>query len=159
MGRNYQMMLQTIPGFSPPRNAHSVPANPTRAVRFSVNGTSEQSNNVRIDGASNYNPNLTHMQGINPALESIEVVNVVTNSFDAEQGLAGGASAPTSNALRYGLTAPRARPRFLHRLDSRTRARPFMRDPASCAPRREFVRQALPARLMLPPELCTAGCT
>ena len=92
LGRNYQMLLQTIPGFSPPRNAHSVPANPTRAVRFSVNGTSEQSNNVRIDGASSYNPNLTHMQGINPALESIEVVNVVTNSFDAEQGLAGGAS-------------------------------------------------------------------
>ena len=92
LGRNYQMMLQTIPGFSPPQNAHSVPANPTRAVRFSVNGTSTQSNNVRIDGASSYNPNLTHMQGINPALESIEVVNVVTNSFDAEQGLAGGAS-------------------------------------------------------------------
>ncbi len=92
LGRNYQMLMQTIPGFSPPRNAHSVPANPTRAVRFSVNGTSEQNNNVRIDGASSYNPNLTHMQGINPALESIEVVNVVTNSFDAEQGLAGGAA-------------------------------------------------------------------
>jgi hypothetical protein len=27
-----------------------------------------------------------------PALESIETVNVVTNSFDAEQGLAGGAA-------------------------------------------------------------------
>ncbi len=92
LGRNYQMLMQTIPGFSPPQNAHSVPANPTRAVRFSVNGTSDQSNNVRIDGATNYNPNLTHMSGINPALESIEVVNVVTSSFDAEQGLAGGAA-------------------------------------------------------------------
>ena len=92
LGRNYQMLMQTIPGFSPPQNAHSVPANPTRAVRFSVNGTSDQSNNVRIDGATNYNPNLTHMSGINPALEAIEVVNVVTSSFDAEQGLAGGAS-------------------------------------------------------------------
>ena len=92
LGRNYQMLLQTLPGFSPPRNAHSVPANPTRAVRYSVNGTSEQTNNVRIDGASSYNPNLTHMTGINPALESIDVVNVVTSSFDAEQGLAGGAA-------------------------------------------------------------------
>ena len=92
LGRNYQMLLQTIPGFSPPQNAHSVPANPTRAVRYSVNGTSDQSNSVKIDGASSYNPNLTHMAGINPALESIEVVNVVTSSFDAEQGLAGGAS-------------------------------------------------------------------
>ena len=92
LGRNYQMLLQTIPGFSPPQNAHSVPANPTRAVRYSVNGTSIQSNSVKIDGASSYNPNLTHMSGINPALESIEVVNVSTSSFDAEQGLAGGAA-------------------------------------------------------------------
>jgi len=92
LGRNYQMLMQTIPGFSPPQNAHSVPANPTRAVRYSVNGTSDQSNNVRIDGVSSYNPNLTHMSGINPALESIEVVDVVTSSFDAEQGLAGGAA-------------------------------------------------------------------
>ena len=87
LGRNYQMLLQTLPGFSPPANQHSVPANPTRAVRYTVNGTTDKSNNVRIDGASSYNPNLTHMSGINPALESIEVVNVVTSSFDAEQGL------------------------------------------------------------------------
>ncbi len=92
LGRNYQMLLQTLPGFSPPANAHSVPANPTRAVRYNVNGAAQNSNNVRIDGASSYNPNLTHMSGINPALESIEVVNVVTSSFDAEQGLAGGAA-------------------------------------------------------------------
>jgi len=92
LGRNYQMLLQTLPGFSPPANAHSVPANPTRAVRYTVNGTTDKSNNVRIDGASSYNPNLTHMSGINPSLESIEVVNVVTSSFDAEQGLAGGAA-------------------------------------------------------------------
>ncbi len=92
LGRNYQMLLQTLPGFSPPANAHSVPANPTRAVRYTVNGTADNNNNVRIDGASSYNPNLTHMTGINPALESIEVVNVVTGSFDAEQGLAGGAA-------------------------------------------------------------------
>lgn len=92
LGRNYQMLLQTVPGFSPPANAHSVPANPTRAVRYTVNGTADNNNNVRIDGASSYNPNLTHMTGINPALESIEVVNVTTGSFDADQGLAGGAA-------------------------------------------------------------------
>jgi len=90
VGRNYQMLLGTLPGFSPPRNANSVPANPARSVRFSVNGTSDQTNNVRIDGTTSYNPNLPHMTGLNPTLESIEVVNAVTNSFDAEQGLAGG---------------------------------------------------------------------
>lgn len=92
IGRNYQMLLGTLPGFTPPQNAHSVPANPTRSVRYSVNGTSDMNNNVRIDGTSSYNPNLPHMTGINPTLEAIEVVNVVTNSFDAEQGLAGGAA-------------------------------------------------------------------
>ncbi len=92
VGRNYQMLLGTLPGFSPPQNSNSVPANPTRSVRYSVNGTSDQNNNVRIDGTTSYNPNLPHVTGINPTLESIEVVNVVTNSFDAEQGLAGGAA-------------------------------------------------------------------
>ncbi len=92
LGRNYQMLFVTLPGFSPPQNAHSVPTNPSRAVRFSVNGTSRSNNNTRIDGASTTNIWVPHMTGYNPALESIETVNVVTNSFDAEQGLAGGAA-------------------------------------------------------------------
>jgi len=92
LGRNYQSLLGTLPGVSPPQNAHSFPANPSRALRFSVNGTSDQANNIRIDGASSYNPNLPHVSAINPTLESLEAVNVVTNSFDAEQGLAGGAA-------------------------------------------------------------------
>ncbi|MBK5293584.1 MAG: TonB-dependent receptor [Acidobacteriia bacterium] len=92
LGRNYQSLLGTLPGFSPPQNAHSFPANPSRGLRFSVNGTSDQSNNIRIDGASSYNPNLPHVVAINPTLESLEAVNVITNSFDAEQGLAGGAA-------------------------------------------------------------------
>jgi outer membrane receptor protein involved in Fe transport len=91
-GRNYQNLFVTIPGFSPPRNAHSVPANPSRALQFNVNGTSSSSNNTRIDGASSTNVWLPHIVAYVPALESIETVNVVTNSFDAEQGLAGGAA-------------------------------------------------------------------
>ena len=35
---------------------------------------------------------LPHVVAYVPALESIETVNVVTNNFDAEQGLAGGAA-------------------------------------------------------------------
>ncbi|GAB4369269.1 MAG: hypothetical protein OHK0021_12300 [Bryobacter sp.] len=91
-GRNYQNLFITVPGFSPPRNAHSVPANPSRALQFNVNGTSSSSNNTRIDGASSTNVWLPHMVAYVPALESIQTVNVVTNSFDAEQGLAGGAA-------------------------------------------------------------------
>ena len=92
LGRNYQMMFVTLPGFTPPTNAHSIPSNPSRAVRFSVNGTTRSNNNTRVDGASQTNIWLPHMVSYLPALESIESVNIVTNSFDAEQGLAGGAA-------------------------------------------------------------------
>ena len=90
-GRNYQNLFITLPGFTPPSNAHSVPSNPSRALTFNVNGTTRSSVNVRIDGASATNVWLPHISSYVPALESIESVNVVTSSFDAEQGLAGGA--------------------------------------------------------------------
>ncbi len=91
-GRNYQQLFRTLPGITPPDNAHSVPTNPSRALIYNVNGTAASSNNVRIDGASQYNIFLPHVTAYVPALESIETVNVVTNNFDAEQGLAGGAA-------------------------------------------------------------------
>ena len=91
-GRNYQQILRTLPGFTPPSNAHSVPSNPSRALTYNVNGSSRSSNNTRIDGASSTNIQLPWVTGYIPGLESIETVNVVTNSFDAEQGLAGGAA-------------------------------------------------------------------
>jgi TonB-dependent Receptor Plug Domain. len=91
-GRNYQQVFRTLPGFSPPGNAHSVPSNPARALTFNVNGASRSSNNTRIDGASSYNIQLPWVAAYVPSLEAIETVNVVTNSFDAEQGLAGGAA-------------------------------------------------------------------
>ena len=92
VGRNYQELFATLPGFTPPADAHSVPSNPSRALTFNVNGASNQGNNTRIDGVSSTNVWLPHVVAYVPALESIETVNVVTNNFDAEQGLAGGAA-------------------------------------------------------------------
>jgi hypothetical protein len=92
LGRNYQELFRTLPGFTPPEDAHSVPSNPSRALTFNVNGSSNQGNNTRIDGVSSTNVWLPHVVAYVPALESIETVNVVTNNFDAEQGLAGGAA-------------------------------------------------------------------
>ena len=91
-GRNYQQLLRALPGITPPNNAHSIPTNPSRALQYNVNGTNSSSNNTRIDGASQYNIFLPHVTAYVPALESIETVNVVTNNFDAEQGLAAGAA-------------------------------------------------------------------
>ncbi|MFN0084219.1 MAG: TonB-dependent receptor domain-containing protein [Blastocatellia bacterium] len=91
-GRNYQQLFRSLPGINPPTNAHSIPTNPSRALQYNVNGTSSSSNNVRIDGASQYNIFLPHVTAYVPSLEAIETVNIVTNNFDAEQGLAGGAA-------------------------------------------------------------------
>ena len=92
VGRNYQQLFRALPGFSPPQNSHSIPTNPSRALAFNVNGTTENTNNTRIDGASSTHVQLPHVVAYIPSLESIETVNVVTNSFDAEQGLTGGAA-------------------------------------------------------------------
>ena len=41
-----------LPGFAPPINSHSIPSNPSRSLEFTVNGTSDDQNNTRIDGVS-----------------------------------------------------------------------------------------------------------
>ena len=92
LGRNYQQMYRMLPGFAPPINSHSIPSNPSRSLEFTVNGTSDDQNNTRIDGVSTYNVQLPHVSSYVPTLEAIEEVNVVTSSMGAEQGLAGGAA-------------------------------------------------------------------
>ena len=90
--RNYQNLLLTVPGMTPPANAHSVPANPSRALQVNANGTNSQSANFRVDGATTGHPWLPHIAGYVPSLDAIETVSIVSNSFDAEQGYAGGAA-------------------------------------------------------------------
>src|SRR5437867_8124852 len=92
LGRNYQQLYKTLPGFTPPAEVHSIQTNPSRSLSFNVNGTSNQINNTRIDGATSSDPWLPHITAYVPSLEAIQTVNVVTSSFDAEQGLAGGAA-------------------------------------------------------------------
>jgi hypothetical protein len=89
-GRNYQSLLSTVPGFTPPTNQHSVGSNPSRGLYFAVNGGDHYQNNTRIDGASTMNVWLPDIVALLPTLESIASVNVATNSFDAETGFTGG---------------------------------------------------------------------
>ncbi|MBK7927317.1 MAG: carboxypeptidase regulatory-like domain-containing protein [Bryobacterales bacterium] len=90
--RNYQSLFITVPGISPPSTPHSVPSNPSRSMQWQTNGNNTAANNTRIDGASATNVWLPHIASYVPALESIDTVSIVTNTFDADQGLAGGAS-------------------------------------------------------------------
>ncbi|MGB6429660.1 MAG: carboxypeptidase regulatory-like domain-containing protein, partial [Candidatus Acidiferrales bacterium] len=91
-GRNFQILYKVIPGFSTPTEQNSAGANPQRAMTSYVNGQSDQGNTMRIDGMTdvyNYLPaNVAYV----PPPDSIETVNVVTDAFDAEQGMAGGAA-------------------------------------------------------------------
>src|SRR3989441_2167215 len=91
IGRNYQLLMPTLPGVSEAQNANSFAANPTRSVNFSVNGTPTNINNFSIDGTNSrgvIDSTFTYI----PALETVQEVTIITNSFDAEQGLAGGAT-------------------------------------------------------------------
>ena len=90
--RNYQSLLALVPGATPPAFQNAVVDTPGRALRSFVNGTATNNNNTLTDGAVNINIWLPHHVAIVQPAESIETVNISTGSFDAEQGMAGGAA-------------------------------------------------------------------
>lgn len=95
-GRNFQSLMQIVPGAVMAGEQNSAAGNPQRAISFNVNGVSRLQNNTRIDGSSVVYPWLPTNIAYVPPAEAIETVNIVTNSFNAEQGLAGGAAVNVS---------------------------------------------------------------
>lgn len=91
-GRNFQSLLRLVPGVGLTAETNSISGNPQRAINANINGQSNQTVNTRIDGAQDLYPWLPANVAYVPPADAIETVNVVTNSFDAEQGMAGGAA-------------------------------------------------------------------
>jgi outer membrane receptor protein involved in Fe transport len=91
-GRSFQALYKIIPGASLPAENNSAGGNPQRAMTANVNGQSSQGNNTRIDGVQDAYPWLPNNIAYVPPTDAIETVNVVTSSFDAEQGNVGGAA-------------------------------------------------------------------
>lgn len=89
--RNFQSVFTIVPGFTPPRASHSESGNPGDTLATNVNGNSASNNNTKIDGVSDIAPALPDTTAYAPSVEAIRTVNIVTNSYDAEQGLAAGA--------------------------------------------------------------------
>ena len=90
--RNYQALVNLVPGTTPMAFGNAETDTPARSLATNVNGQANTNNSTRTDGATNMNiwlPN--HNMYISPA-ETIDTVNVSTSSFDAEQGMAGGAA-------------------------------------------------------------------
>jgi hypothetical protein len=69
---------------------------------------------------------LPHVVAYVPALESLETVNVVTGSFDAEQGLAGGAAINVQ--IKSGTNQLRGSA-FEYHTNERLRALPYFAPP------------------------------
>ena len=90
--RNYQTMINLVPGATPGSFQNSVTDTPQRSLRTNINGTNANNNVTRIDGASSVNLWLPHHAGYVMPAEMVETVNVTTTSGDAEQGMAGGAA-------------------------------------------------------------------
>ena len=123
-GRNYQELFATLPGFSAPQSQVSIPGNPSRSLLFTANGANEEGIVTRIDGATSTNIWRPNAVAYIPALESVQSVNTVTNSFTAENGTAGGALVNVTvksgtNSIHgsvfeyYDGSATEARPYFL----------------------------------------------
>jgi hypothetical protein len=91
-GRNFESLYRLVPGSTPPAEQNSAGGNPQRAQAVNVNGVSNATNTTRIDGAIDAYPYLPYLVAYLPPTDGIETINVVTGSFNAEQGAAGGSA-------------------------------------------------------------------
>jgi hypothetical protein len=90
--RNYQALIDLVPGATPAAFQNSIMDTPARALTTNIQGTARNMNVTRIDGAASVNIWLPHHSAYVPPSETIEVVDISTNAFDAEKGFAGGAA-------------------------------------------------------------------
>jgi hypothetical protein len=90
--RNYQTLINLVPGATPARFQNAEADTPERALTTNVNGQQRGANNTRLDGSADILVTLPHHAVYIPPVESIEEVNISTNNFDAEQGMTGGAA-------------------------------------------------------------------
>ncbi len=90
--RNYQALMNLVPGATPGAFQNSQGSTPQRSLSVNVNGVNRNNNSTRIDGAASINIWLPHHAGMVASAETIDNVNIVTNNFDADTGMAGGAA-------------------------------------------------------------------
>ena len=92
-GRAFQSFMTLMPGVAQPNYIQAGGINnPARSMAVSVNGQPPTNTVFRFDGVTATNQWFQELQAYSPGQEAIQTSSVVTNSFDADQGLAGGAS-------------------------------------------------------------------
>lgn len=176
-GRNFINLAQIIPGATEgaPNSISSGTRpddrRPTSSV--SINGQSEVLNDQLVDGLDN-NERVIGTIGVRPAIDSIQEVRILTNSFSADGGRAGGAlinvitKSGTNNfhgtlyeffrndklnAFAYQYGAGRAKPRLRQNQFGGSLGGPIFKDKAFFYGDAEFfrlIRGSLPTQLTVP---------
>jgi outer membrane receptor protein involved in Fe transport len=88
--RNYQNLLNIVPGTTRATFQHSQFFNASSSLQTEVNGQLRMGNNYQIEGIDD-NERTGLLQILVPPLEAIQAVDVSTSNYDAELGRASGA--------------------------------------------------------------------
>lgn len=88
--RNFQGLLNLVPGTTRAHREHSSFFNAQDSLRTEVNGQSGLANNLQFEGVDD-NERTGLLQVYIPPIEAIKTVDVTTSSYDAELGRADGA--------------------------------------------------------------------
>jgi Carboxypeptidase regulatory-like domain len=88
--RNYQNLLNLVPGTTRSTFQHSQFFNASSSLQTEVNGQLREGNNYQIEGIDD-NERTGLLQILVPPLEAIQTVDVSTSNYDAELGRASGA--------------------------------------------------------------------
>ena len=112
-GRDYTVLARLTVGVLPPQPGARAP------LMFSANGVRPAQNNYLLDGIDNNTSNVDFLSGVayivRPPVDAVDEIKVLTSSFNAEYGRAGGAVLNTtlksgSNQLHgYGVEVPSER--------------------------------------------------
>jgi hypothetical protein len=88
--RNFQSMLNLVPGTTRAFEPHSEFFNSQGALTTQVNGVAREGNNVQFEGVDN-NHRTGLLTVLIPPIEALQTVDVSTSNYEAELGRAGGA--------------------------------------------------------------------
>ncbi|WP_263409448.1 TonB-dependent receptor [Terriglobus tenax] len=92
-GRNFINLVQVMPGATEGApnsiNSGNRPDDRRQSSSISINGQSEVLNDQLVDGLDN-NERVIGTIGVRPSIDSIQEVRILTNSFSADGGRAGG---------------------------------------------------------------------
>jgi hypothetical protein len=113
-GRDYTILARLTAGVVPPQQGARAP------LMFSANGVRPAQNNYLLDGIDNNTSNVDFLSGVayivKPPVDAVDEIKILTSSFSAEYGRAGGAVLNTT--LRSGTNQLRGTAWEFHRNDA-----------------------------------------